>query len=52
VGFDVRLAPRLSAIAEYKLTYARPTIDIVHGTAWTTLVSHHLSVGVTIALTK
>ena len=52
VGFEVRLAGRASAIAEYKLTYARPTIDIVHGTAWTTLVSHHLSVGLTIALTR
>jgi hypothetical protein len=45
-GVDVRLHSRVSGAVEYKVTAAKPTITIAHGTGQTTAVSHHLSVGV------
>jgi hypothetical protein len=52
-GLRVRLLPRISALAEYKFTYTRPTIDIADGgTGWTTLWSHHATVGLSVGLTR
>lgn len=51
-GLHVRLAPRVAIVAEYKFTYTRPTVDIADGTAWTTLLSHHVIAGLSLALTR
>lgn len=51
VGIEVRLPYRLSAVAEYKLTYAHLGLTTAHGTASMSALSHHISVGVTFALT-
>ena len=50
-GLDVRVGHRLSALAEYKLTYCKPDIEITGGHSTTTALSHHISVGLTIAIT-
>jgi hypothetical protein len=52
VGLDLRLAYRTSALAEYKVTYSRPELEIARGVGTTTAVSHHVSVGVTLALSS
>jgi hypothetical protein len=52
VGLHIRTWGRVAAVTEYKLTYTRPRIDIAGGTAWTTLVSHHVVVGISIGLTR
>ena len=51
-GLEVRLPYRGSVLAEYKLTYARPEIEIVNGTSTMSAVSHHLTAGVAIAITR
>jgi hypothetical protein len=52
-GLRVRIAPRIAAVAEYKLTCTRPKIDIAGGgKGWTTLVSHHLAAGLSIDVTR
>ena len=51
-GLHVRVARQVALIAEYKLTWTRPTINIAGGTARTTLVSQHLAAGVSFALTR
>lgn len=51
-GVQVRVLPRVSAISEYKFTWTRPKIDIAGGTGWTTLVSHHFTVGFSVGLTR
>ena len=51
-GLQFRFAYGLAAIAEYKLTYVRPTIDIAGGDSTTSAVAHHLMVGVTIPLSR
>jgi hypothetical protein len=50
VGLTVRVFHRVAALVEYKLTYARPEIDLVDGTGTTTAVSHHLAGGVVLPL--
>jgi hypothetical protein len=49
-GIDLRLNGRWSLLAEYKLTYAKPTISIAGGTGQTTAMTHHLAVGIAIAV--
>ena len=51
-GVEIRLPYRASLLAEYKLTYARPELTTAHGTASTTVLANHISVGVGIALTR
>jgi hypothetical protein len=52
-GVRVAIVPRIAAVAEYKFTYTRPTIDVVDGgTGWTTLLSHHIVWGVSFGLTR
>jgi hypothetical protein len=41
-----------AVVAEYKLTCARPKLTNAHGTASTTALANHISVGVGIALTR
>ena len=52
VGMDFRISHRLSVLAEYKLTVARPEITLAHGTGRTTALSHHVTGGVIINLTR
>jgi hypothetical protein len=52
VGIDTRLTRRLSAVAEYKLTRARPTLDVVNGTGRVTALSHHVAVGLAFGLPR
>ena len=52
-GVEIRLAPRLAATVDYKVTYAKPTITIAGGgTGQTTALSHHLAVGVVLRLQR
>jgi hypothetical protein len=44
-GLDLRLRGRLSATVEYKLTAARPEVDVAGGTAGMTALSHHVAAG-------
>jgi hypothetical protein len=52
IGIEVRLAGRVSALGEYKVTIARPEITLAHGTGRTTAVTHHVAAGVIIHLTR
>ena len=48
-GLTTRIAGRISAMAEYKFTYARPEISLTGGgRSRMTAASHHLAVGLTI----
>jgi hypothetical protein len=52
-GIEVEIIPRLSALAEYKLTWAGATIDVAPGgEGSTTVLSHHFVFGLTVAITK
>lgn len=51
-GIEVRLIGRLSAIAEYKLAYARPEIDVPEGTGRTTALIQHVAFGLRVGLTR
>ena len=52
-GLDVRIKGRLSAMAEYKLTYASPQIDLTPGGhGHLTALTHHLTFGISIRLSK
>ena len=51
-GVNVRLVGPVSALAEYKLTYAHPEIDIAGGTGRTTTVTHHLAFGASVRLSR
>jgi hypothetical protein len=51
-GLHIRVLRRVAAITEYKFTWTRPTIDIVGGTAWTHVVTHHVIAGFSIGLTR
>ena len=52
VGMDVQLTKRLSLLAEYKVTIARPEITLAHGTGGTTTLTHHMTGGIIINLTR
>jgi hypothetical protein len=49
-GAEIRLYGRLSATVEYKLTFARPEIDIADGTGRIKATTHHLAIGLAFAL--
>ncbi|MCC7010395.1 MAG: hypothetical protein IT184_16420 [Acidobacteria bacterium] len=49
-GLELRLGYRTSAIAEYKLTYCRPELEMAAGLGATTAISHHVSLGLMLAL--
>jgi len=51
-GVEIRLPYRASVLAEYKLTYVRPEIDVTGGTSTTSSLSHHITVGFGLALTR
>jgi hypothetical protein len=51
-GVEVDLPFRTMAFAEYKLTYAHPELTTGSGTAFSSALSHHIAVGVGIALTS
>ena len=44
-GFDFAIAGPLGALVEYKLTYARPEIDVSGGTGRTSSLTHHFAFG-------
>ena len=44
-GLETRLAGRLLAIAEYKFTFAKPTITVAGGTGQTTAGTHQIALG-------
>src|SRR5690349_12779278 len=41
-GLQFRLAYGLAAMAEYKLTFVHPTIDITGGDSTTSAIAHHV----------
>ena len=47
-GLQFRLLYGLAAMAEYKLTYVRPTIDIAGGDSTTSAIAHHLMAGLAV----
>jgi hypothetical protein len=52
VGLDIRLGRRFSVVAEYKLTVAKPRIDVSAGTGRMTALSHHVGMGLAFGLTR
>jgi hypothetical protein len=52
IGIEVRLHGRLSALGEYKVTLARPEVTLAHGTGRTTALTHHVTIGVIVNLTR
>jgi hypothetical protein len=51
-GLDVRLAGRLSFLAEYKVTRARPEITVAGGTGQTTALTHQVAAGVAFGFSR
>jgi hypothetical protein len=51
-GLDLHCWRLLSLTAEYKFTYARPTIDVDRGRGRTTTLAHHLAVGIGIGFAR
>lgn len=51
-GIELRVKGPLSAMLEYKATYARPRITIAQGTGRTTTLSHHVAFGFTIGAAR
>ena len=51
-GLDVRLHRRVSALVEYKCTYARPALTIAGGTARSTALTHQVAAGLAIGLSR
>ena len=51
-GVDVKLAGRLSAMAEYKLTLAHPTISIAGGTGRVRATTHQVAFGLAFGLSR
>ncbi|MEZ5319357.1 MAG: hypothetical protein R2752_18295 [Vicinamibacterales bacterium] len=51
-GVDIALRGPLSAVAEYKLTWARPEITLAEGTGRTTTVTHQFAFGLAVGLTR
>jgi len=52
IGTDVRINGRLSLLAEYKVTIARPEITLAHGTGRTTAFTHHVTGGLLVNLSR
>lgn len=51
-GLDLRIRGPLSATVDYKLTAARPKVDVAGGSAWMTAVSHHVAAGIAIGFAR
>jgi hypothetical protein len=51
-GIDVRLTHLLSAVADYKFTFAAPGIDIVDGTGHTRSATHQVTIGLAIGMPR
>jgi outer membrane protein with beta-barrel domain len=51
-GVEVRLHSRISAVVEYKITYARPEITIAGGTGQTSALTHHVAFGLAFGLSR
>ena len=51
-GVDVKLVGWLSAMSEYKFTFAKPKITLAAGTGQTTTVGHQIAFGLTISIAK
>jgi hypothetical protein len=51
-GVDVRLTHLVSAIADYKFTFAKPEIDIVDGTGRTRSATHQVTIGLAIGMPR
>lgn len=51
-GVDIRVARVFSVTAEYKLTFARPRIDVHGGEGQTTALSHHVAAGFAIGFSR
>jgi len=49
-GLNIRIAGPVSALAEYKLTFAKPEITIGNGTGRTTALTHQFAFGLTFGL--
>jgi hypothetical protein len=52
IGIDIRLGGRFSAMSEYKLTYAKPEIDVAGGTGQTSALSHQINFGITFGFAR
>jgi hypothetical protein len=52
IGVEVRLRGRISALGEYKVTLARPEITLAHGTGRTTALTHHVTFGLIINVSR
>ena len=48
IGFDCLLIPHFSAFTEYRVTYARPSVDVVGGMGRTTALSHEWNFGLSV----
>jgi opacity protein-like surface antigen len=51
-GVDVQLNGRLSFVAEYKFTHARPEISVTGGMGHTTAASHHVAFGLAFGMSR
>jgi opacity protein-like surface antigen len=51
-GIDVRLNGRLSFVAEYKYTHARPEITVAGGSGRTTAATHHVAAGLAFGMSR
>lgn len=52
IGLDIRLSGRLSFLAEYKFTRARPEISVAGGRGRTTSATHHAAAGLAFGLSR
>ena len=52
IGLDIKLKGRLSAMSEYKLTYAKPEISVAGGTGQTTALAHQINFGITFGFAR
>jgi hypothetical protein len=51
-GLDVRMGLKLSAVIEYKITYARPEISIPNGIGRATALTHQVAAGLAFGLSR
>ena len=51
-GVEIRVSRMIAAAVDYKFTFARPEIDIAGGTGRTTVLTHHLAIGLAFRLSR
>ena len=51
-GVEIRVYRMIAAAVDYKLTFARPEIDIAGGSGRTTALTHHLAIGLAFRLSR